>query len=293
MAPNRKNVSDLVESLSSNDLQSLQNAIQPKYLPLTHPKEEQQHLEKQQQSQQVESVSYWDWPAAVEEEKVVLSLSNVVVSSNLIQSPAAVSSTKESHLVAAHDDYWADYQQSEEAAPVAVNKPQHIESPYWDWPAEQDSNKATINRILVEEKAYRLVSAATTEDTEMTAESPSEPRQVHTNKASNDQYWRWNSAEVAGHTLDESHPNNSYWDWDANQEEKQEHPFQALLEYEAVRQMLTAESIVSQMQSREAVSSACTQERSDDYWGWSEHYGDQYWDFQQPAVVATGSYWDW
>lgn len=37
MAPNRNSVASILETLSSNDLQSLQNTVQPKFLPLTHP----------------------------------------------------------------------------------------------------------------------------------------------------------------------------------------------------------------------------------------------------------------
>ncbi len=56
--------------------------------------------------------SYWDWTAAAKEEKVdIISLANIEPT-DLIQSAATVSATKESHLVATYDDYWADYQQS-------------------------------------------------------------------------------------------------------------------------------------------------------------------------------------
>jgi hypothetical protein len=281
MAPNRKNVASLLESLSSNDLQNLQSTIQPKFLPLTDAREAEQHQQPQQQQvKAVESVSYWDWDANVVEEPVdVLSTANIA--SNLIQAAATVVS--ESQPVAAHDDYWADQSQPV----VVVNKPQHVECSYWEWPAEQDSKKATIDRILAEERAFHLVSAAATEETERSASPVFLLRQVQSHKESNDQYWAWESNQVASHTMDASHPNANYWDWE---EKTEEHPFQALLEYEAVRQMLTAENIVRQMQWTK-VQECATQNKSDDYWTWSEHYGDQYWEAPKSQAVSTG-YWD-
>jgi hypothetical protein len=47
-------------------------------------------------------------------------------------------------------------------------------------------------------------------------------------------HWAWESNQVAAHTMDASHPNANYWDWE---EKTEQHPFQALLEYEAVRQI--------------------------------------------------------
>jgi hypothetical protein len=164
-----------------------------------------------------------------------------------------------------------------------------VECSYWEWPAEQDSKKATIDLILAEEEAYRLVSGAATEKTEVSASPVSPSRQVQSHKESNDQYWAWESNQVAAHTMDASHPNANYWDWE---EKTEQHPFQALLEYEAVRQMLTAENIVRQMQSTKVEECACAaQNKSVDYWTWSECYGDQYWEAPKSQAVATG-YWD-
>jgi hypothetical protein len=89
--------------------------------------------------------------------------------------------------------------------------------------------------------------------------------------------------------MDASHPNANYWDWE---ETTEQHPFQAILEYEAVRQMLTVENIVRQMQSVKVQKCACaTQNKSADYWTWSECYGDQYWEAPKSQAVSTG-YWD-
>jgi hypothetical protein len=283
MAPNRKNIASLLETLSSNDLQGLQNTIQPKFLPLTHPNEEQQ--QRKPQTQQVEYVSYWDWSPEVEQEPVDL-FSAANIQSNLIQAANAITES-ESQQVADHDDYWADRSQ----APAAlVTQPQHVECSYWKWPADQDSKKAAIDQILAEERAYQLVSAATTEATESAAEAPMS-RHVEPSKAANDTYWAWQSQQVAAHTLDASHPSNNYWHWDVQAEEVQT-PLQALLEYESVREFLTAANIVHQLQQSQRVEAPCAlQASSDDYW--SECQADQYWDMPAAAVVSTGQgYWD-
>lgn len=294
MAPNRKNVASLIQTFPSSDLQSLQNAIQPKFLPLTHPSEEKKStLHKPKKPQAGSSASYWDWPADVEQEPIdVLSLSNI--ESNLIQAAnanAAVAETK-SEQVPAHDDYWDDQVERETASVVFVNKPQHVESPYWAWPADQDSKQATIESILIEEKAYRLVSGVTSEMTEKNAEPCPEPHQVHATKASNDQYWKWEAAEVASHVLDDTHPNGTYWEW--NKRDEKVALLRSLLEHEAARRILAVDNIVRQLQSQKASRASCIQERFDDYWTVSEGYGDQYWEAQQTPVAATGTgYWNW
>ncbi len=283
MAPNRKSVASLGQSISSNDLQSLQNTVQPKFLPLTHPKEEQQ--QPKPEAQQVESISYWDWSPEVEQEPVDL-FSAANIQSNLIQAANAITES-ESQQVADHDDYWADRSQ----APAAlVTQPQHVECSYWKWPADQDSKKAAIDQILAEERAYQLVSAATTEATESAAEAPMS-RHVEPSKVANDTYWTWKSQQVAAHTMDASHPSNNYWDWDAQAAQLQS-PLQALLEYEAAREFLTAANIVRQLQQSQKFETACAlQASSDDYW--SECQADQYWDMPAAAVVCTGQgYWD-
>lgn len=331
MAPNRKNVNALVETLSSNELESLQHAVQPKptstFLPLTHPKE--QHQEKQQEQQQppqpIESASYWDWPSDIQEETSgVLSTanieSNLMAYSNIHNNPHLNSNgnsnsncncniTDEQYCmqIRAHDDYWADQQEEEQQEPnkAPVTKPQHVvlESSYWNWPAEQDSKKATIDRILAEEKAFQLVSGTATEKT-LVAQPPStvESQYVHTTKESNHPYWLWESAGIAAHTLDAAHPNTNYWDWHQEKTSNKNQTVQAFLEYEAARQMLMADNVVQQLlqsSQKKPCESACTNPESSkdyDYWSWNETYGDRYWEEvpRPAAVAATGKgYWDW
>jgi hypothetical protein len=263
-------------------VQSLQNTVQPKFLPLTDPKEEQQ--QSKPEAQQVESITYWDWSPEVKQEPVDL-FSAANIQSNLMQAATTANTESESQQVADYDDYWADLFQF-----IASPATQRIECSYWEWPAEQDSKKATIDRILAEERAYELVSGATTEATESAAETPVS-RHVEPSKVANDTYWTWQSQHVAAYTLDASHPSNHYWDWDAQAAQVQS-PLQALIEYEAAREFLTAANIVRQLQESQPVEAPrALQASSDDYWSECQAY--QYWDMPAAAVVSTvQGYWD-
>lgn len=207
MPPNRKNVQGLVQTLSSGDLEGLQDAIQPKYQPLTHPSEETKHL--------------------------------AVVATKDDEGTAATE--------ASHDSYW-------------------------DWPADQDMKQATIRRILEDEKAREIVSGANIETIETIASSTKEG--VSEQNAENDDYWSWNSPQVASHVVDPSHPNNNYWDWDGGENnteaKKKESQIQAILEYEAARERMSADHIVHNLQQESSAitSSGGLQSSSDDYWGW-------------------------
>jgi hypothetical protein len=285
MAPNKKSIATLTTSLSDVDLQSLQNTVQPKFLPLTHPGEQQQ---TQQETKSVAttavSASYWDWSADQPTEQVnVLSLSNI--ESNVIQA-AQKQDNKECITVAGDDSYWAEQAQEE---PVRVSKPQHVESPsYWEWTAEQDSKKETIKNILRDEQARQLVSGKAIQQNLLRAAAPQEAAQVQTEKASNGTYWAWESPVSASHVNDASHPNANYWTW--NVEKKS--PVDTIMEDEAARQMLSVAHIVRNLQSQQLVDSPTSAE-SDYYWNEPEDLGDCYWDAPSPQQQAvTSGYWD-
>jgi hypothetical protein len=287
MAPNKRSIASLTATLSNVDLQSLQDTVQPKFLPLTHPSEQQQTQQDTKSSLAATAVSasYWDWPADQPTEQVnVLSLSNI--ESNLVQA-AQKEDNKEYITVAGDDSYWAEQAQEE---PVHVSKPQHVESPsYWEWTSEQDFKKQTIKHILRDEQARQLVSGQAIQQNLMRAAAPQEAVQVQTEKVCNDFYWAWESPVSASHVNDASHPNADYWTW--NVEKKS--PVDAIMEYEAARQMLSVAHIVRNLQSQQLVDSPTCAD-SDDYWNEPEDLGDCYWDAapQQQQSVATGGYWD-
>jgi hypothetical protein len=311
MAPNRKNVSGLVQALSSNDLESLQNAVQPKFLPLTDASESSnQPLAKEIKPQQSSGASYWEWPADAEieqqQQQDLFSVSRI--EANLIKD-AATTAVQESssQQVADHDNYWAEEQiktsttstAQEEQEPIRA---QHVDASYWEWPATQkDVAKACIQRILADEQARERTSAAAIERVQVEAASAttasSTRRQTEATKEYNDGYWQWESAKVASHVADASHPNANYWDWSSSEEQQKASPIEAILEYEAARELLTASNMIRQLQAAAPVSSSGTKASSDDYWADAQGYGDQYW--QWPAestmtVLATGQrYWDW
>jgi len=306
MAPNRKNVSNLLSTLSSSDLASLQQSVQPKYLPLTHPQEESKHLEQEQQQEsapvvakqpQTTSVSYWDWPTEDikdEEEPAVVDLFSASrIEVNLIKS-AAAQAEAESNTVADHDDYWAEAsEQDVQEEKEVIRAPQHLtDASYWEW--SSDEKEATIRSVLADEQARVQTSIESIERFETSNSRPTtSTKQVHSQKESNDSYWQWNSTKVASHVDDASHPNASYWDWEATPTAKPASMVQSIMEYEAARELLKVSTIVQQLQQTTVSSCGATKASSDDYWNFSEQYGDEYWQEQRQASAVTTGYWDW
>lgn len=305
MAPNRKSIAALTATLSSTDLQSLQTSVATsKFLPLTDPKEALQQAQPPKQQTVVvaeNSASYWDWQSTAPVEPAetfdILSLANI--EANLVKTAEEYKTESASKQVAAHDNYWAEEQQQAEPEerPV-VKQAQHIETSYWEWPAEQDYKRATIESILREEKAYHLVSGAAVELREAGAKGVSkEIIQTDATKVSNDGYWGWESPVVAPHTDDVSHPNRNYWDW--SEETMKKNPHQDLLDYEAARQLVMADSIVKSLVNQKNVptSGGSPNGCSDEYWQWSDRLGDAYWDVPATAPQVTTadaqSYWEW
>jgi len=165
MAPNV--VKDTpIDALSTLDVSSIVNA---KYLPLTHPQEQQQRIEEQQQEQEQQEDNYVEAP----------------------------------HL---KDDT-------------------HPANSYWDWDDEptQQNKDSVIERIVEEEKIRQVLSVDHMIQNTIRANLKNEEEQTEMVEESADDYWEMpgdadenaSSSPVvaAQHTLDASHPKNSYWDW--------------------------------------------------------------------------------
>ena len=283
MAPNRKNISCLAESLCNVDLQSL---VQPKFAPLTESLKE----EKVSVVVTPPSTSYWDWTSDqdVTEQVDVLSLSNI--ESNLIQSRAEAKSA----VVTEHDDYWAEGNEHTEEEKSASSAPQHVQvatASYWDWQNDVDPKRAMIDRILAEDAARNAVASSLLPKTV----PESDTAQVHATKAANDGYWGWESPVTAEHTSDLSHPSMKYWDWETKDIESPLVEF--LRKYEAAREVLAVAHVEAQLKEAASTEIECevsNSESSSDYWQWSESLGDNYWATTPQVAVSTGSsYWDW
>jgi hypothetical protein len=312
MAPNRKQLTSLLASPA--DLAFLQGTIQPKFLPLTHPKEEQQHYEQRQHKATPEpvSASYWDWPAEVPQQEVTKKdlFSVEHLQSNLVQASNTITSTAvESSTLTINDAYWAEESSSiEEDKPVAATtQPQHmILASYWDWETISTS-QATIQTIVQEDKAHQIVSASL--QVQPTATISSNSNTV-LQKKSHDDYWSWESPVTASHVLDVNHPWVNYWDEkvESTDSDKKTKMIQLIKDYEHARQVLTADHMVQQVlmlqQQEHAVTSSSsvitTKANSDiGYWSWSDPLLDAYWDTMAtdvatPAVACGGceGYWD-
>lgn len=284
MAPNRKSLNVLVQSLSNNDLADLQNTVQPKYLPLTQDtsSDESTHVTPAA-TQPQESASYWDWSSPAEEDVVcVLSTDNIV--SNLIQASATL---EQSATIQQNDDYWGEECTNctqEDEPKESLNT---IESSYWEWPADQDATQAELNRILTEERAYQIVSGAQSEANE----------QKQVTKSSTEDYWAWKAQPEEQDAAD-------YWAWETETKspetravEEKQAMITGLIEYEAARQLLMASTIVSQLE--QAAKNAAAEDHqnmsNDDYWSWQEDL-DNYWDMPaftaKAATPVTTGYWD-
>jgi hypothetical protein len=121
MAPNRKSLSALAQTLNGLELVS---SVQSKYLPLTHPLETgSQCTECASPAVYEDESSYWDWSSdddVVEPTLCVLSSESIV--SNLIQTGHAVREQVETNPE--HDSYW-----SESPATHSTTS----DEMYWSW----------------------------------------------------------------------------------------------------------------------------------------------------------------
>lgn len=299
MAPNRKSPTCLAGPvISFNDLSILHTTVDVKFLPLTHPLEQEQHeqLQQQQEHQRVEeSDSYWNWTSdKVQEEEPNPVISLARIEANLIADAARYSASM-SHRVAAHDDYWADQEQEKESS--NCEPPQHESLSYWDWSANPETYEF--------DRAVRLTSTRKIE-ANLNAFVPSETLHVHRQKEQHDYYWHWKIQDVPAHVLDPSHPHHDYWTWNAEdvpktKQEQKHSVIQRILDYEAARQVLCTDRILKNLQElngrRQDVLSSCPNDAdSDSYWEWSESYGEEYrLDGEAaPAMISVEKgYWDW
>jgi hypothetical protein len=268
MAPNRKSVINLELPIAA---EALENVVQVKFLPLTDPREQEQHEQQQRgqahipkQCKVQDTASYWDWPANTqEEEKLETLFSTARIESNLVEDGKKYELSTRSQ-VAAHDDYWAESSSSQSEV-IHSTMPQHVSDAYWSWPANRNLHN--------EELAERLTSTRHIESNLKAFRAPpaSSIKQQH------DSYWTW-SAE-APHRQQKPLPNKSqsdeYWTWNClSKEDEKQQLIQSILQYERARQLLTADHIEKQLvanatklqESSMAVATAAIP--SSGYWDW-------------------------
>jgi hypothetical protein len=267
MAPNLNNVAILELPVAA---EALQNTIQFKFLPLTDPREQGQFLEQQQKLEsetaaEEYSVSYWDWTANTPEEKVqkkhdLFSVSHI--ESNMINDAQKAAYSSPWQQLAAHDDYWAEHSEATDEEKDLSTKPQHKSDGYWYW---------AVNRnIHAEHMAERLTSTSR-------IESQLLPRVQAGSSVRNDKhdsYWTWQDT-VIRQQLDQN-PIQDYWKWNTlSMDDEKQHLIQSLLEYDAARQLFTADHIekqlvahASRVQRGQEVVFAAGAINSSAYWYW-------------------------
>ena len=110
MAPNRKSLIAYEHSLG--ELENLQDKLQSNFLPLTHPDERLSSEQGVSSTQQVDSLSYWEWPSVAMKSSSTHVLSSDNIVANLIRASSKNNknslSEPTSLLVADHDEYWAE-----------------------------------------------------------------------------------------------------------------------------------------------------------------------------------------
>jgi hypothetical protein len=266
MAPNRKTVTSLVETLSSGDLAGLQDTLQSQFKPLTDAKESVTTAAaaadtaaataassttttstKSTHDVSPAVVSYWDWPAAddqLQEEAATTSM-DLLFSASHMEANLTKEATK-----------WTSKQQQQIAANeetnLSVEEPKHAQlgTSYWDFVADEDTKYATINRILADERARLLVSGAAIEaiETRAAAEAAASVRDPPPTERASDDYWGWESSR------------DTVW--------KPSDGIQALLQYEEAREFLRGGNIVSHLQQWKEPEPTPVLASSNEYWAW-------------------------
>ena len=316
MAPNVKQL-----FLLSQQLQDLE-IVQPKFLPLTDPREQEQRDELEQQWSSKESsehgelssadtCSYWDWPAEevdepspVEDEFSASCIeANLIAEANKLRvktNKKAVDIREDScwdEMVEAELDSSVDNDFDSESKAKSVTVPQH-EVSYWDWPV--DTKKVMIDSILQDEMARVQVSSESIQRRLVIEKirRMKENDETQQPDPAHDAYWAWKSPVVSPTSLDASHPNFSYWDWmcDSGCESNGDHLektklLEKILQEEKLRIMLSIENVERTEQRSCAKEIVSCRSSTDDYWTFDakEDEGGHYWEWD--TTTDSESYW--
>lgn len=134
---------------------------------------------------------------------------------------------------------------------------------YWDWqpePTVAEKKQALIQQILIEEDARLAVSVSNIVSLEVAAASKSDQVKSASVMGEYDEvegYWDMvtendvaDEVITAQHMSDESHPKNSYWDWDASpksSEDVKSETIARILMEDDIRRSLTVERMEENM----------------------------------------------
>jgi hypothetical protein len=299
MPPNRRSNVDVVNTVASISVSSLQ----PKFLPLTHPQEEEQRRQSIESSRHKfpgssdEEIhaghtedSPWDWQSEPEsrqcvidrirhEEKIrqLLSVTHLEESAKQTR-PRTQDGIRSNNKKIVDDDYW--FMPPEERDGRVVYSTQSELSFYWDWPShtKQEEKDLTIQSILMDERCRQLVSMDHIEKnlTKQAAIMATAPLANPHLNPENDAYWDWNNPQKASDVSDQDNRTVSYWDWpndvDAQEQEKTR-IIQDVLQEERIRQSMSVEHLESKLvahaqQHHSLVAPTGLGGASDSYWDW-------------------------
>ena len=255
MAPNKKSLSLLVQSLSNHDLTGL---IKSEYLPLTHAKSAVAPVERQAVIRNTESSQgYWNWTADAEGEAQESTACNDIEDSF---SEGSV------HLTAAEKaSYW------DESTYNAGDTLAEQES-YWNWSANTNDHLLTATHIeanlasFVEPNVVRIINAADT-----------------------DKYWEVVSVkDKETQTICSGVDSHDYWNTPNTTHDIKNSFFNLILKEDAIRQMLSAEHVVAECTKNASDSYWQWEEPSNqdnnNYWVWKAE--------SRPISLGPENYWD-
>jgi hypothetical protein len=265
MAPNQTKLASIAQTLSQLDLASL--TAKSEFLPLTHPKEQQTHQQKDVIPPTTNSDDYWSWThtPAVEDIQETFSVSHM--EEQLIQD-AQRRSTKVQTVFSASkrtglEEYW-DMTPSENDSCQKTVQAQH--ESYWDW--QPDAKNVFSADSIVDSMVHQPKMVT---DTVVSTEIQED-------------YWDESSDNVVRALRTHA----AYWDWESTAKTEL---IAFIKKEEEARFLLSTHHVEENLR----------QAAHDHYWKWevSQHNAqDAYWDWsanaqQAFATTAAADYWDW
>lgn len=253
MAPNQTKLASITESLSQLNLSSL--AVKSEFLPLTHPKEQQQEESK---PTTINSDDYWAWTPSVDNTQETFSTAHI--EEQLIQDAQRHSTKVETVFSSTTEEGYWDMPCETDTTDKTVT-PQH--ESYWDWPSD----------------AKDMFSAESFVDN-MVNHRPKTTDCIVSTRIQAD-YWDMPCENVVRAARTHTH----YWDWESTAKAtlilmlKKEEEARVLFSANHIEQNLRQAS-VDQYWKWEVAQ----QNKMDVYWDWSA---------QQPIATGPADYWDW
>lgn len=254
MAPNKKSLSLLVQSLSNHDLTGL---IKSEYLPLTHAKTAIAPVERQAVIRNTElSQDYWSWSVDEGESQEVTSCE--CIEAQLLEDAVCLTAAEK-------DAYW-----DEPSYNAGVTSAE--QESYWNWSSNANDHLFTAKHIEA-----NLTSFV----------APDVVRTVHA--ADTDKYWEVVSVkDKEAQTVHSGIDSSDYWNTPNTADDIKAALIHLIVKEDTIRQMLSAEHVESQLTKNASDSywqwqESCNEDNNN-YWIWKAE--------SRPISMGPENYWD-